>query len=164
VEKALQQTGLWEVRAKPTHFLSVGQKKRAAIAGVLAMDPEVVVLDEPTANLDPKHVRNIMDILSALNEEGKTVVISSHDLDGVLAWADYLFVLKKGRLLGEGPPQEIFSNDFLLAEAELEKPLLWQVYQALAARGLLKEDCLAGPRRLGDILADLKENNKDRKR
>ncbi|QNB48121.1 ATP-binding cassette domain-containing protein [Thermanaerosceptrum fracticalcis] len=139
VETALRITNLWELKDKPTHFLSVGQKKRVALAGVLAMKPEVIVLDEPTANLDPKHTGIIMNILTELNNAGKTIIISTHDLDIALSWADYLFVLKNGGLLAEGTPREIFANEAVLQEAELEKPLIWRVYQELLRKGYLEE-------------------------
>ena len=155
VENVLKKTNLWELKDKPTHFLSVGQKKRVALAGVLAMEPEVIVLDEPTANLDPKHTGIIMNILTELNRDGKTIIISTHDLEIVLSWADYLFVLKDGRLLAEGTPAEIFANEAVLQEAELEKPLLWTIYQELLRKGYLKEGSRI-PRSKQEFLAILK--------
>lgn len=155
VENVLKRTNLWELKDKPTHFLSVGQKKRVALAGVLAMEPEVIVLDEPTANLDPKHTGIIMNILTELNREGRTIIISTHDLEIVLSWADYLFVLKDGRLLAEGIPAEIFANEAVLQEAELEKPLLWTIYQELLGKGYLKEGQRM-PRNMQELMAILK--------
>jgi cobalt/nickel transport system ATP-binding protein len=80
-----------------------------------------------------------MNILTELNNAGKTIIISTHDLDIALSWADYLFVLKNGGLLAEGTPREIFANEAVLQEAELEKPLIWRVYQELLRKGYLEE-------------------------
>lgn len=137
VEKAMKDTGIWELQDKPTHFLSYGQKKRVAIADILAMQPQVLICDEPTAWLDVKHSQQIMRLLDEINSQGVTVIVSTHDVDMVYSWADYIFVMKSGRLIGEGTPEEIFYNRELLAEAELTRPLLLEFYEELKNRGLV---------------------------
>jgi cobalt/nickel transport system ATP-binding protein len=80
VEEALKKTGAWDLKDRPTHFLSHGQKKRVAIAGVLAMEPRIIILDEPTAGLDPDYTGQMMQLLADFNQSGATVVLSSHNL------------------------------------------------------------------------------------
>jgi cobalt/nickel transport system ATP-binding protein len=131
IEQVMRQTGVWDLREKPTHFLSYGQKKRVAIAGVLVMEPEVVVLDEPTAGLDPVYTSQMMNLLDKLNQNGVTVVMSSHNLDEVYAWADYIFVLSKGTIIAEGLPVDVFRCGVTLKEANLKKPWVLELYDTL---------------------------------
>jgi cobalt/nickel transport system ATP-binding protein len=135
IEQALRQTGTWELKDKPTHFLSYGQKKRVAIAGVLVMDPEVIILDEPTAGLDPVHTRKMMDLLNDLNQEGTTVILSSHNMDEVYAWADYIFVMVNGQIIGEGLPVEVFRDKEVLMKANLSKPWVIDIFDQLISSG-----------------------------
>lgn len=137
VQSAMEATGILDLQDKPTHFLSYGQKKRVAIADILAMRPEVMICDEPTAWLDQKHAAQIVRILDEINGNGVTVIISTHDVDLAYSWADYVFVMKAGTLIGEGTPEDVFFDDDLLAEAELEKPWIIVVYEELLARGLV---------------------------
>jgi len=131
VKKALKDTGTEELAHKPTHLLSFGQKKRVSIAAVLAMEPEVIIFDEPTAYLDPKHSKKLVDILNSLHGQGKHIILSTHDVDFAYTWSDDAFILKDGRLLEKGPTKEIFRNDELLKEADLSKPILLDVYNVL---------------------------------
>jgi cobalt/nickel transport system ATP-binding protein len=137
VEEVLRQTGLWEEWNKPVHFLSHGQKKRAAIAGVLAMEPEVIVLDEPTAGLDPAFGSDLLSLLDKFNREGAAVIVSSHNTDEIYAWADHVFVLERGRVIGEGSPVEVFRREDVLKKAGLVKPWVLDVFDRLAASGKL---------------------------
>ncbi|MDF2547795.1 MAG: energy-coupling factor transporter ATP-binding protein [Anaerosolibacter sp.] len=131
VEEALEKTDLSHLRDKPIHFLSGGQKKRVSIADILAMDPEVIFLDEPTAFIDPKTSSELMAFFDQLNQEGKTIVLSTHDMDKVYPWADYIFVMVDGMIIGEGVPQELFRDEKILARAGLEKPWIIEAYEAL---------------------------------
>ena len=139
IQVAMEQTGVWEFRDKPTHFLSFGQKKRVAIAGILAMEPEVIVLDEPTAGLDPMYSRQIMSLLEDFNRQGKTVILSSHNMEEVYAWADYIFVLHKGSIIGEGKPENVFREEEVLKTANLRKPWVLEVFDEMKARGRISE-------------------------
>ena len=135
VNRAMADTGILDLQDKPTHFLSYGQKKRVAIADILAMQPQVLICDEPTAWLDKKHAGQIMGLLSASNHGGATVIISTHDVDMAYSWSDYIFVMKAGRIIGEGTPGDVFGNSGLLAEAELEQPWLIDICEGLAGQG-----------------------------
>ncbi|WZL74256.1 ATP-binding cassette domain-containing protein [Clostridiaceae bacterium 35-E11] len=129
VNDALEKTEIKNLKDKPTHFLSGGQKKRVAIADILAMDPEVIFLDEPTAFVDPKTSKDLMVFFNQLNAEGKTIVLSTHDMDKVYPWADYVYVMQAGTVIGEGTPQEIFRDEALLQSADLDKPWIIEVYE-----------------------------------
>src|SRR3990172_11171741 len=99
-----------EFSDKPPHFLSFGQKKRVAIAGVLAMQPEVLIMDEPTLNLDPRATSEILHLLLRLNKEkGITLLLATHDVDMVPLFANKLYILNKGKLVSDGSPKELFS-------------------------------------------------------
>lgn len=131
VMTALIKADIADLKDRPTHFLSGGQKKRVSIADILAMEPEVIFLDEPTAFVDPKTSEELMIFFDQLNHEGKTIVLSTHDIDRVYTWADYVFVMKDGTIFAEGFPEEIFRNEKILNEADLQKPWIIGVYEAL---------------------------------
>lgn len=140
IEEVMKRTGTWDIRDKPTHALSHGQKKRVAIAGVLAMEPEVIFLDEPTAGLDPFFAANIMTLLDQFNQEGKTVVIASHNIEEVYAWADYIFIMHKGEIISEGISEEVFRLGDALEKANLIKPWVLEIYDSLLKKGKIADD------------------------
>ena len=119
VEAALLAVGLGGLGGLPLHMLSQGQRKRASIAGALALLPEVLLLDEPTAGLDPEGVDNLLDHLDALHAEGMTVVFSTHDLALARHWATEVAVMTEGRVIGRGPAAAILDDRALLARARL---------------------------------------------
>ncbi len=131
VKEALEAVGMWEYRDKPPHHLSGGQKKRVAIAGILAMKPEVIVLDEPTAGLDPVGASQIMKLLYDLNKKGMTIVISTHDVDLVPVYADKVYVIHNGKILKEGTPQEVFSDVETIRKANLRLPRVAHLLEIL---------------------------------
>lgn len=137
VEKALVTAGVYDLAQKPTHLLSYGQKKRVCIAGVLAMEPEVIIFDEPTAYLDPKHCRILLESLNVLHQSGKQIILSTHDVNLAYGWADNIIIIKDGKLLKSGTPEEIFANDEVLKQADLQKPMLLEVYEVLFEKGLI---------------------------
>ncbi|MGQ9497160.1 MAG: energy-coupling factor ABC transporter ATP-binding protein [Desulfotomaculales bacterium] len=137
VEAALAATRLLEVRDRATHFLSYGQKKRLCLAGVLAMEPEVLLLDEPTAGLDPKQTRRVVGILEELSRMGRTLVLATHDVDLAYAWAETVYIFGRGRVLARGTPEEVFADADLLESTSLERPLLLEMFLALQERGLV---------------------------
>ena len=112
VDEALNLVGMYEHRKKGPHLLSGGQKQRIAIAGVIAMDPECVVFDEPTAMLDPKGRREIMSIIRKLHSQGRTVVLITHFMEEA-AEADRIIIMENGKVHADGTPAEIFSRDDL---------------------------------------------------
>ncbi|MGB9887600.1 MAG: energy-coupling factor ABC transporter ATP-binding protein [Moorellales bacterium] len=131
VEEALAATGLLELRDRPTHFLSYGQKKRVAIADVLAMRPRVIISDEPTAWLDPEQARRTMELFAAIHRSGVTVIFSTHDVDLAYSWSDHVILMVGGTVLASGPPEEIFWRDELLSRAGLPRPWLIDLAKVL---------------------------------
>ncbi len=131
VEEALKRVGMEGFEKRAPHHLSGGQKKRVAIAGILAMKPEIMVLDEPTAGLDPQGALKIMNLLSKLNQEGITIVISTHDVDLVPQYVNKIFVMADGEIIGDGTPKEIFSNEDLIKKANLKLPIISELFKTL---------------------------------
>jgi len=123
VDAALERVGVAHLQSKPPYRLSGGEKRRAAIAAVLAMAPDILVLDEPTDGLDP-HARR--QLIALLGEFSHTRIIATHDLDLVLDLCPRTIVLHEGRVRADGPTLEIFRDAALLAECRLEKPLQMQ--------------------------------------
>ena len=148
VNKALKQVGMYEYREHAPHLLSGGQKQRIAIAGVIAMEPKCIVLDEPTAMLDPRGRKEVMDTVLRLNQEkGTTVVLITHHMDEA-AKASRVIVLHKGQIAADGTPKEVFSQVELLHDLGLAAPetveLAWKLNQdgfAMPLDGLEPEEC-----------------------
>lgn len=119
--------------------LSGGQMRRVAIAGILAMEPEVLVLDEPTAGLDPKGRRELMSLFKELNQNGMTIVLVTHLMDDVANYADYVNVLESGKLVRSGYPKEVFQDVDFLESKQLGVPKITKFAQQLVKRGLQLE-------------------------
>ncbi|MDO5824309.1 ATP-binding cassette domain-containing protein [Methanobrevibacter sp.] len=136
VEEALARVGMSGYEKTAPHHLSGGQKKRVAIAGILAMKPEIMVLDEPTAGLDPKGVIGLSKLLRELNDEGITIVISTHNVDFVPNYAQRVYVLADGVVIAEGSPKEIFARTEILEQACLKVPVMTELFQKLEDEGL----------------------------
>ena len=135
VEEALARVGMSGYEKKAPHHLSGGQKKRVAIAGILAMKPKIMVLDEPTAGLDPQGVTDLSKLLKELNDEGITIIISTHEVNLVPNYAQKVFVLVDGLLIAEGTPKEIFAQPEILDQANLEVPIVTELFQDLEEEG-----------------------------
>lgn len=132
VNTAMERTGITHLKDKPTHCLSFGQKKRVAIAGVLVMEPEVLVLDEPTAGLDPMGVSEIMKLLREIQKElGLSVVISTHDIDIVPLYCDYAYVIDQGKVMLEGTPKEVFGQPGEIRSVNLRLPRIGHLMEIL---------------------------------
>jgi cobalt/nickel transport system ATP-binding protein len=140
VTLALSHVGLDGFGRRPPHQLSGGEKKRVAIAGVLAMDPDVLVFDEPTSGLDPSGSEDIMELLDELNHAGKTVIISTHDVELAYPWADRAILLLDGRILQEDVPDVAFGNPDHVRMAHLSAPTLLELYTELQKRGFSLPD------------------------
>ena len=135
VEAAMERTGVGALRDKPTHALSFGQKKRVAIAGVLVMEPSVMILDEPTAGLDPQGVSDIMHLLTELRDGlGMTILIATHDMDIVPLYCDYAYLLSGGRVILEGRPEELFAQPEELRKNHLRLPRIAHLMEILRER------------------------------
>jgi cobalt/nickel transport system ATP-binding protein len=137
VESCLHAVGLDGYERRPPHQLSGGEKKRVAIAGILAMGPELLVFDEPTSSLDPAGAADLMELLDELNADGKTVIISTHDVELAYSWADDVILMAGGRVIHQGRPAELFTNTGLVRSASLRVPAVLEIYAELQARGLL---------------------------
>lgn len=137
VDHALAYMDLQAFRARPPHDLSGGEKKRVSIADILAMESEIILLDEPAASLDPAGEERLGQVLARLSEEGRTLLISTHDVDFAFRWATRAVVFSAGRILADGTPQAVFGDVALLRQAHLRRPVLAEVFAALRARGLV---------------------------
>ena len=135
VDEALELVGMKKFKDKTPHHLSGGQQKRVAIAGIIAMRPEIMILDEPTAGLDPQGVDQVLTILNNLNKDGMSIVISSHDIEMVNGFAEKIFVLYEGEILAVGDRHEIFSNKELLKKAHLKAPVTTEILYQLKEKG-----------------------------
>jgi cobalt/nickel transport system ATP-binding protein len=135
VAVALRQVGLEGFERRPPHHLSGGEKKRVAIAGVLAMDPDVLVFDEPTTGLDPSGSEDLMELLDELNHDGKTIIISTHDVELAYPWADRVILLADGRIIREDVPDVAFGNPTYVRMAHLSVPVLLELSVELEKRG-----------------------------
>lgn len=130
VENALNTVNALDLLEKPTHFLSYGQKKRVAIAGSLVLDSKVLLLDEPTSGLDPNMTKEMIKIINDLKED-KKLIVSSHNMDFIYEVCDYIYVLSKGHIIGEGKPSEVFLQSDLISKALLDKPWLVKIHEKL---------------------------------
>ena len=159
VTEALQVVGLPHLKEKPPHHLSVGEKKRAAIATVLAMRPKILVFDEPTAHMDPRSRNEFVKFLSKLHSEGDlTIITATHDVNSVPHLADRAYVLSDGRFIGSGSVSDIFSNVPMLDQASLEPPILTQLFQRIRKnREHLNEELL--PMTLTEASSLLRKKN-----
>ncbi|MDT2551967.1 energy-coupling factor ABC transporter ATP-binding protein [Lactococcus petauri] len=134
----LELVGLAEKNFEKSPFeLSGGQMRRVAIAGILAMEPKVLVLDEPTAGLDPKARIEMMELFSHLHQEGQTVVLVTHNMDDVAEYADKVYLLEKGRVISSGSPQDVFQNVEFLMQHELGVPKTTEFAVNLEQRGVV---------------------------
>ena len=124
INKALEAVNGEEFIDRPVHSLSFGQKKRVAIASVIAMENNIVLLDEPTAGLDPESTRAIVNIIKTMYEKGKKIVITSHDMNLIYDICDYVYVLNQGKIINEGNVEEVFIDEKKIEEAGLELPWL----------------------------------------
>lgn len=153
-QEYIQLVGLDESFLERSPFdLSGGQMRRVAIAGVLAMEPEVLVLDEPTAGLDPQGRKEMMEMFDRLHrEKNMTIILVTHLMDDVANYADYVYVLEKGRLVKAGTPSVVFQDTAWLQEKQLGVPTATAFAEQLQARGLAFEQLPLTADELADVL------------
>ena len=133
VEAAIASAGITELADRPVHTLSFGQKRRAALAGVLAMAPKTILLDEPTSGLDPRGVYAIMNLMRRINREQETgFIVATHDVDLVPLFCDRVTIMKQGELVTTGPPEEVFQDPSLVRTAGLRLPRIAHLMEILA--------------------------------
>lgn len=136
---AIKEMNLEDYIMRPPHYLSGGEKKRVSIADILAMDCEVMIFDEPTASLDPVNAQMLEDVLDRMEQEGRTILLSTHDVDFAYRFAERILVFCEGRLIGDDTPQKIFQNEELLRKANLKKPVFLELYELLRKKEKAKE-------------------------
>lgn len=131
VNESLEKVGMIDYAKKAPHHLSGGQKKRVAIAGILAMKPEIMVFDEPTSGLDPKGASDIMKLLYNLNKEGITIIISTHDVDLVPIYSDTIHIINKGQIIKTGSCEEVFEDVDTIRNMNLRLPRITHLFEIL---------------------------------
>lgn len=151
VDNALNTVGMYEYRKRPPHLLSGGQKQRIAIAGILALNSECIILDEPTAMLDPSGRKEVMETLKKLNAEGKTILLITHYMDEAVQ-ADRVIVMDKGNIKLDGKPKEVFRNIDEIKKYGLDVPQVTELTQELIKEGLKLPPDIIDVKELVDIL------------
>ena len=137
VHEALKVVGIEHLAHRVPHHLSGGEKKRVAIAGVIAMEPEVLVLDEPNAGLDPRGVSDLNTFVNSLSKKyGMTVIFSTHDIGLVPEVADFIYVMDKGRIVAGGTVNEIFVQPDMLKSVRLDVPVIPRLMKSLKENGV----------------------------
>ena len=126
-ERALRICGLWRMRNWPVSALSYGQKKRLTVASILTLDPELIILDEPTAGQDYRHYTEIMEFLTELNRQGITILMVTHDMHLMLEYADRAIVFSKGRIIADDRCEKILTDEKIINEASLKETSLYEL-------------------------------------
>ena len=138
VESVMDELEITPFSGKPTHALSGGQKKQVSIADILVMHPELILLDEPAAALDPKHTIMVNKIVDRMTAQGITVLMATHDVNYAYEWADEVILLHEGKVLIHGTPAEVFSNKAALKQTNLEPPVVLELFESLCKKQILK--------------------------
>ena len=148
--------GLEGYAQRSPQYLSGGEKKRVTIADILAMEPDVILLDEPTASLDPENVTRLEEILDRLTQAGIALLVSTHDVDFAFGWADEAVLFHNGKVLRQGAPEEVFAAEEDLEKTNLTKPAALRLFDNLVKNGVLPEG-LAIPRDLDALEKYIRE-------
>lgn len=138
VEDVIAELEITPFRHKPTHALSGGQKKQVSIADILVMKPDIIILDEPAAALDPKHTTMVNQIVNRMTKSGITVFMATHDVNYAYEWADQVILFHQGKVLMQGAPEEVFSNPRVLEKTNLEPPAVLELFHSLCQKQILK--------------------------
>ena len=161
VSDIISELEITPFQGKPTHALSGGQKKQVAIADILVMQPEILILDEPAAALDPKHTDIVRALIDKLSDNNMTILIATHDADYAFAWADEVVLIHEGSVLKSGTPLAVFSDTEALARTNLRQPSVLPLFQTLCRKQILSEK-LPVPRTLKELeqrLEDLPDHS-----
>ena len=154
VESVIEELEITPFQDRPAHALSGGQKKQVAIADILVMHPEVMILDEPAAALDPKHTRKVQQIVDRLTEKGITVLMATHDIDYAYSWADEIVLMHRGKVIRQGTPFEVCSDREALKAASLEVPAVVRMHERLKEKRLIPQDA-APPGNIDELVESL---------
>ncbi len=152
--KAMEYMNITHLKDRPPHYLSGGEKKCVSIADIIAMDPDIIIFDEPTVGLDPVNAQILEDVLDRLHGDGKTIILSTHDTDLVYRWADRAVVLNEGQIIADSAPDSIFRNDTIIRAAKLRRPAIQEIYDALLEKALVPENIR--PRSADELKAIIK--------
>lgn len=164
VNRIIKYFHMEEFSKKPVQFLSGGQKKRVAISDVVVMEPEIILLDEPSAGMDPENCNILDDIIRILGDKGITLIISTHDANKALKNADRVIVMNKGKITEDGLPEKVFTKDEILKDANLEKPFVVQMFQLLQEKNIIDKNMDEIPcniEQLEDIIEYQSFNNRN---
>lgn len=154
VENIIETLEITDFRHRPAHALSGGQKKQVALADILVMKPEIMILDEPFAALDPVHTRIIRQQIDKMCTSGMTVLLATHNTDYALEWADEVILLKSGRVLSQDRPDKVLTDEKLLKETNLELPSVIRLHKFLCSRGMA-DLSFPVPRNMEDLEKEL---------
>lgn len=154
VENIIETLEITDFRHRPAHALSGGQKKQVALADILVMKPEIMILDEPFAALDPVHTRIIHQQIDKMCTSGMTVLLATHNTDYALEWADEVILLKNGRVLSQDRPDKVLTDEKLLKETNLELPSVIRLHKFLCSRGIA-DPSLPVPRNMDELEKEL---------
>ncbi len=138
VEAVIDYLEITPFRHRPTHALSGGQKKQVSIADILVMHPDIIILDEPAAALDPKHTTMVNHIVDQMTENGITVLMATHDVNYAYEWADEVLLFHEGKILTSGTPEQVFADHEALRHTNLEPPVVLELFQRLTEKGILE--------------------------
>lgn len=158
VEEVIDYLEITPFRSKPTHALSGGQKKQVSIADILVMHPEIIILDEPAAALDPRHTTMVNRIVEQMTASGITVLMATHDVNYAYEWADKVILFHEGKVLMNGSPEEVFGNRAALRQTNLEPPAVLELFESLCKKGILKSS-LPFPKNLKALEGYIEEVN-----
>ena len=160
VDQVIGELEITPFKDRPAHALSGGQKKQVAIADILVMHPEIMILDEPAAALDPAHTRKVHQIVDRLTGKGITVLMATHDIDYAYRWADEIVLMHEGRVLRQGTPEAVCADRAALREAGLEPPSVLRLWECLQDKGMISRAEQA-PRSTDELIRMLERDDTD---
>ena len=160
VDQVIRELEITPFKDRPAHALSGGQKKQVAIADILVMHPEVMILDEPAAALDPAHTRKVHQIVDRLTGKGITVLMATHDIDYAYRWADEIVLMHEGRVLRQGTPEAVCADREALCKAGLEPPSVLRLWECLQDKGMISRAEQA-PRSTDELIRMLERDDTD---
>jgi len=159
IENIIEELEITPFKHKPTHFLSGGQKKQVSIADVVVMSPKVIILDEPASALDPKHTEIVRNMIDNLSKKNMTVIVSTHDMNYALEWADRVIIFQNGKVLAEGSPENILSDEELIIKTNLLQPEVIKLFLRLCNERILDKS-LPVPKTMDKLANYIIERNK----
>lgn len=154
VEHVMGELEITPFQDRPAHALSGGQKKQVAVADILVMHPEVMILDKPSAALDPKHTKKVQEIVGNLTEKGITVLMATHDIDYAYVWADEIVLMHEGKVIRQGTPAEVCTDRTALEKAGLELPAVVRIYEKMREKDVIPAD-MALPANVEELIEQL---------